>query len=63
MISSVMKMNVAKDYESNDSNVLQFCGDKIRGLLVGRKRKINVQPHPHDNSLLPDKTILYESRT
>ena len=48
MISSIVEMNVAKDCESNDSSVLQLCGDKIRGLSVGRKRKINVQPHPHD---------------
>ena len=39
MISSIMKMNVAKDYESNDSNALLFCSDKIRGLSVGRQKK------------------------
>ena len=48
MISFIMKKTVAKDYESIESNVLQFCSDKIRGLSLGRKKKINVQPHPHD---------------
>ena len=48
MISFIMKKTVAKDYESIESNALQFCCDKIRSLSVRPKKKINVQPHPHD---------------
>ena len=37
MITSVMKMNFAKDCESNEINVLQFCSNKIISLSEGPK--------------------------